>query len=520
MSTTPTTLLFIPSEIQVHILTYLRALDLSALQQTCRFYNDPELIHNIVAFTAEHVFLGADVALSEPSSTGKSDKKGRSISSPGPSCYTIQHLRELELSVVARLLSSPEPKTGYYVSRSWVRSTLLWLEKVHTSDNAPGGSPKKKMSKKQLRQRTRRLSDVHAPWPDANSDLLCCHENLQRCGAKLARSRRRLLDKQAWKILKKLYPHSTQLESTSGECLQCLVETETARRSERDREEQAKLERKKPLSNSHVRNVYTRTRGVPTHKLVDDIDFPSPMKEGISKCPLVAGDYHLIPRAWCHQWRRYIKTGEGDMPQPPESSALLCHAHRLALLPPHLEAYLQGKMPQLLSPLPRAPPCASTVSSPTGVPIGLNPSLDAATVNSLMVAGISPAELAAQQMAMMQLEERRIATLTSPTTPTDTKSSQNARLDRENHIVIEIITDEELKALQESGCWHRQRNDFTISVTVTESGKYSFSTLPCRECDASASASYVALKPGRCKNSGRTPKSSERVRGVVARLEY
>lgn len=53
---------------------------------------------------------------------------------------------------------------------------------------------------------------------------------LQRCCTKAARSRCRLMDKQAWKIIKRLYPDSTQLKSTRGECLQCMMESEMKKR--------------------------------------------------------------------------------------------------------------------------------------------------------------------------------------------------------------------------------------------------------------------------------------------------
>jgi hypothetical protein len=209
---------------------------------------------------------------------------------------------------------------------------LLWLEANSNNTN----TSQKKLSKKQQRQRNRRLSDVSPPWPNANSDILCEHHNLQRCSAKTARSRRKLMDKQAWKVLRKLYPDSTTLESVSGECLQCLMETETAKKTESDRLEQAKLERKLPLGNPHVRRFYTRTKGVPTHCLVDDsimIDVAAGVTSRKVSCPLIQGKYVILPRSWCHQWRRYMKTGEGSMPLPPESSALLCDAHKLALLP-------------------------------------------------------------------------------------------------------------------------------------------------------------------------------------------
>jgi hypothetical protein len=339
-------LISLPDECQVHILTFLRAFDLSPLQQSCKFYHNEVRIHKVVSFFVEEVY-GRDLTQGIVITDGRNDPDGKSSSknckrkSSSQNCdekipksttetkYTLEHLRSIELMVVARVLSLPEPKTGFYVSKSWIKKTLLWLEANSSSTN----SSHKTLSKKQQRQRHRRLSDVSPPWPNANSDILCEHQNLQRCSAKTARSRRKLMDKQAWKVLRKLYPDSTTLESISGECLQCLMETEAVKKTESDRLEQEKLERKKPLGNPHVRRFYTRTKGVPTHCLVDGIDVATDATSRKFSCPLIEGKYVILPRSWCHQWRRYMKTGEGSMPLPPESSALLCDAHKLALLP-------------------------------------------------------------------------------------------------------------------------------------------------------------------------------------------
>lgn len=276
---------------------------------------------------------GAKQRPSNNSSPSKTTASASTTNATNDALYTLEHLRSIELTVVARLLSLPEPKTGFYVSKSWIKKTLLWLEKVNEPSTTNSNNGPKKLSKKQMRQRNRRLSDVSPPWPNANSDILCEHHNLQRCSAKAARSRRKLMDKQAWKVLRKLYPDSTTLESVGGECLQCLMETEAAKKTESDRLEQAKLERKKPLANLHVRRFYTRTKGVPTESLVDGDDSNQDSSSPTGLCPLKSGKYVILPRSWCHQWRRYMKTGEGSMPLPPESSALLCDAHKLALLP-------------------------------------------------------------------------------------------------------------------------------------------------------------------------------------------
>lgn len=223
-------LISLPNECQINILAFLRAYDLTAVQQTCRFYNHPQRIHSVVSYLVDQVYSpnlckGTDLL------DGKKDSKvspkkaaGKGCKKKGPSSggsgddtaggsfgatseatvvlYTLEDLRTIELNVVARILSLPEPKSGFYVSKSWIKKTLLWLEKVNepAPSSALSSSSSKKMTKKQQRQRNRRLSDVSPPWPNANSDILCEHQNLQRCGAKAGRSRRKLMDKHAWKV--------------------------------------------------------------------------------------------------------------------------------------------------------------------------------------------------------------------------------------------------------------------------------------------------------------------------------
>ena len=126
----------VPREVQVNILTYLRAYDLSAVQLTCRFFNDSDLIDGVVRYSAEHVY--------SPQFTQEVVKQENGTA---PTMYTLEHLRTIELTVVARVLSSPEPKHGFYVSKSWVKKTLLWLEAVN--EFPAGSSSNKKKTKHQ-----------------------------------------------------------------------------------------------------------------------------------------------------------------------------------------------------------------------------------------------------------------------------------------------------------------------------------------------------------------------------------
>ena len=578
-STNTITLIQLPDEVQVHILTFLRSFDLGPVQQTCQFYNNPDRIHKVVTHFVHHVYgteytdgvvrefdaSSANNSNSAKKAGGKKHNKKNTNRKQHPKSaatknddakeaktlrYTLGQLRSIELAVVARVLSLPEPKTGYFVSKAWIKKTLLWLEKA----NEPITQPKKKLTKKQQRQRNRRLSDVSPPWPNANSDIICEHQNLQRSGAKAARSHRKLMDKKSWKVLSKLYPDSTQLTSVSGECLQCLMEAETARRAEEDRLEQLKQERKLPLANPHVRRFYTRTRGVPYHCLVenngenefgddggDKMSSPCLQRDSSSRfaaerCPLSSGTYVMLPRAWCHQWRRYIKTGEGCKPLPPDSCALLCDAHKLALLPPHVEAFLLGDTPQLYSSVKDekqqygvsspSPVMASIAAASVAIPpspVGVQPILDAETINALVAAGISRAEAATQRMAMMRLEEERhqqqqeqervislddLNNNNSSSTPRRSRECNNELLDRENHVVTELVTHEEWLALQETGSWRKQISAYTMCVTVDNDGSFAFSTMPCRECDPTGlrfGSSCASMKNIHVKNSSKNP---------------
>ena len=133
--------------------------------------------------------------------------------------YTYEMLRNMEMLVVARVLSRPEPPvherdTCFYVSKSWCRAALRWLEvqeeewkesaerrrfaeeaklaavaaaavagfcgtpkgkgKHNHSRKSPhpGSSGKKKLSRKEQRQRDRRMSDAMPPWSNINNDIV------------------------------------------------------------------------------------------------------------------------------------------------------------------------------------------------------------------------------------------------------------------------------------------------------------------------------------------------------------
>lgn len=465
----------LPSELHVHILTYLRAYDLSALHQTCRFFASTSLVHNVIKHTAEHVY-----PLELTNGFGLEGKE-----------YTFESLRNMEWLVVARVLSRPEPASGYYVSKSWCKTALKWLEVQQEEEKQrkplSAGKKKKKLTKKQQRMRSRRLSDVSPPWPNVTSDLLCCHGDLQHVhSTKSARSKRRLLDKQAWKVLKKLYPDSVSLDSHNGECLECRIELEASKREHKQLQELEHEERRRPLSCPIVRGIYTRSRGVPAQSLSRD-----------RGQPLIPGHYHVLPRAWLHQWRRYIKTGEGGRPCAPDSSVLLCDGHRLPLLPPHLEAYVYGETCQLLASVdggdstPATTSVAQRSTSVAGLPVGMSP-VDIDTWNALRAAGISEQELNAQRALSSRRELQ-----SPPSTPQTPRSrggtTINELLDQENNVVVEILTDEEFSALKK--WWPEVHSSFALRFSMDgDDGGVTWSTPPCRECDASGRCYSLSIR--------------------------
>jgi len=393
-------------DVQINICTYLRATDLSILQRVCRHFHDRSLINAVIRHTATRVYPpdlteGFDTpAVGGPVHTQTDRHEG----GYGPDVLTYEMLRNMEMLVVARVLSRPEPSPAerrssaaeaedggsgggsyFYVSKSWCRAALRWLEvqqeeqreaakrrssvaaassanSASSNPRNPHASSKKKKQKptrkdrRQERLRSRKMSDAVPPWQNINHDILCPHGDLARCSSKSARARRRIMDKQAWKVLNRLYPDSVPLSVdgtgasvVQAECVQCLMEQETAKKTQADQREREKEERKRPLSCPTVRGIYTRSKGVPATCLARGVDGdgdsggdnldrkPSAFATGTPastctpgkpttqqrQCPLVPGVYDALPRSWCHRWRKFLKTGEGERPVASDATALL-----------------------------------------------------------------------------------------------------------------------------------------------------------------------------------------------------
>jgi hypothetical protein len=471
-----TNVVHFPTEILVNILTFLRAYDLSAVHQTCRTFASKFLVHNIIKEIVEHVY--------PPELTDGFKLDG--------SEYTFESLRNMEWLVVARVLSRPEPPAGgFYVSKSWCKTALKWLEFQQEEQKTRAALAKqKKVSKKKLRVRNRRLSDANPPWPNVNSDLVCCHDKLQHAqSTRNARGRRRLIDKQAWKVLKKLYPDSVSLDTESGECIQCRLELEAIKLDLKQKEDLDKERRRKPLSCQVIRGIYTRTRGVPIQSMIDS----GPLKPGL---------YHVLPKVWLYNWRRYLKTGEGEAPRAPDASNLLCYEHNLPLIPPHLESYLYGETSHLWE-------CAGDNKSPilhlSELSIGLSP-VDVETWNALRAAGVSQQELESQRALSIMNSSNRLSS------PRSTTKSKNEQLDIENSVVVEILTDEEYSELEK--LWPDVQPSYDLRFTIDQEGTQ-WSSPICRACDPSSRNFNLAVS-----HSSRAKKMSSTKKSPISNFEY
>ena len=580
-----------PPELHVHVLTFLRANELSSLQRTCRLFNDRDLIHTIIDNFANVVYpTELTNGFDTPAIGGEVN-----ASNPDAQFWTYEALRNMEMLVVARILSRPEPKNisklkisyGYYVSKSWCRATLKWLDvqaeerrqreqrridataaaqeayvsaaaasACTTSKKGKYKPKQKKKSKKQERKNNKlsaKLSKTPPPPLNVNHDITCEHGFLKHCASgsgsgKVSRAKRRLLDKQAWKVLKKLYPQGAQLSSLDGECLQCTMEVETIKKNEEMQKQKATKERKKSLSCPLLRGIYCRRTGVPKDSLVFPQQnespsvarkFPPSLRNG-AICPLVPGVYNILPRAWCHRWRKYIKTGEGGSPPAPDTSACLCDGHRLPLVPTHLNAFLFGATTSLMD---TAAPIRGDYAEPTtprSLPVGFSPlskqlgggtdtpntprersingertpvPLDASRshrsiqndVSHLRASGVTEPEIQLQRLAMLQIDEERARQRQreeearrrqrqvdeTPMSPEELRAKVNAQLDIENKVVVEILTDEELEALEK--WWPGIHSSYALKFAVVEldAGTMDiiWTTQPCNSCDASGKSS-------------------------------
>jgi hypothetical protein len=222
-------------------------------------------------------------------------------------------------------------------------------------------------------------------------------------------------------------------------------------------------------------------------------------------CPLMDGSYFLLPRAWCHGWRRYMRTGQTseESTGPPHAGDILCACHGAPLLPPHVDLYLAGIASQLLESTTTSLPSQqdATAGGATGMMIpGQGP--DEAAIQALRAAGLSDTEVHIQLAAMRSIELQRQQRVVQPPAPVHNHNTaanatpKNELLDRENHVVVEIVTHAEFAALANL---YAGNNSYGISFVVSH-GRAVFETSACRKCDATGRQCQVTLRNRAVRN--------------------
>jgi len=148
---------------------------------------------------------------------------------------------------------------------------------------------------------------------------------------------------------------------------------------------------------------------------------------------------------------------------------------------------------------------------------------DAETLQALRAAGLSESELHAQKLAMEGLEySMRNANIhdihefnsaESESTSAagglqQDRTVTNEQLDRENRVVVEILTDDEVTAIEKSmwpGC-HAYGGTYALRFAVVEGSsgdtEIVWSTMPCRECDPSSRSSDAYVVRNRLQKRG------------------
>ncbi|GMH72496.1 hypothetical protein TL16_g05932 [Triparma laevis f. inornata] len=351
-----TSLTTLPVDVLTYTLMYLRAYDLSSLQQTCVCFSDRDLVVRVVKCVSEQIY---------PSSLTlgwKSEKvSGRRAEA---TTGGFERLRDLEMLVVARVLSRPDAEEGFFVSKAWCKSALKWLE-------ASTPSKKASSSKKKGRIRERRLSNALPPWPNINVDLVCEHGSLVRSSK--PRAKRKVIDKKAWKVLRRLYPESKEMSTNDSECLECKFNRLENQRKEQEKQNKNKTERKKVLEVGFVREVFNRTKG----------KLPSPTRSLRSWPPL--GNSGVTPSKKQPKVEMQMLMPDGVLPPPPVFKMVnlplprlqdgvspnaephdsypqtTCNLHGKCVPPFHLIQWLNNTTPTLLTISQRSNPSLNTV---------------------------------------------------------------------------------------------------------------------------------------------------------------
>jgi hypothetical protein len=137
---------------------------------------------------------------------------------------------------------------------------------------------------------------------------------------------------------------------------------------------------------------------------------------------------------------------------------------------------------------------------------------DDAVIQALRAAGLTQAEVNLQITAMLSLQQQQRLppppAMAPVVVPALSSVSKNELLDKENHIVVEIVTLAEYTALEQL---YAGNNSFGVCFAV-ENGRALFETRPCEKCDATGRQCSITVR----NRAWRNPRKSNPVNASVA----
>ena len=302
----PKTLCYFSSlldECTTHIISFLRAVEIASCSEVNKKIFSKARIQKAIKFQLQYVYSPLMLSLSPNSIPNTS----AALAVHDYECRCdVLYTKEVKLILSALNYSQGQIK-GYWVSTSWLSNTKKYFEALtlptivydilsNSSMNTNSKSARKTASnKKSSKIRQRRGSDVSSfistlfilhlftklfiklfifhlffiqalpPWPCMNSDIMCVHGNLAL--SKNSKSKRKLIDKKVWNILRKYYPRGPGFKYPShvsgNECEECQATNSEANKLLSARKELEVSKRK--ILFEDLRALMMRRTGVPNH---------------------------------------------------------------------------------------------------------------------------------------------------------------------------------------------------------------------------------------------------------------
>lgn len=357
----------LPDEKVIDILSYLRSIDLCSCAESSKYL-----------FSGSRISKAIELSLS---------MYGIPILRKNDDEFLKPELLYIhEMKSIIAAVSAPQSLYGYWISSSWIANAKKYYETLSIPDG-------KKSSKKQTKIRLRRGSDALPPWPAINTDITCRHGCLALTAG--PRAKRKVIEKKHWKILRKFYPCGAEFSLRVPNCPAC-EELIVSSKSSENLKREIELKARQIESTDPLFAVFARRCGVPstclrltgeeaaslyeaTSTSAPPLDEWSclactsfnPFAEEICHCcqtvrtvhaeavlltrPLRTGIYNIVPRYWLKSWRQYIKDPSVQCLPCFDCTSLLCYAHGLLVVPPHVDEYIRGIRRTLLTNLGEYP---------------------------------------------------------------------------------------------------------------------------------------------------------------------